>query len=901
MADAQKTIDLIFNGIDKTGAATMAALDNAKKFTGSVQNITAPIADFTAGAVKLEAGLLAAGLAMTVFAVKTAGDFDGAFREISTIIKASDSDLAGFKIAIDQYAAGSTQSMDEIMKALGAAVGSGVEWSKSLELIAVAEKLAVATRSDLGSTTKVLVSTLNSYGLELKDAGDLSDLFFSIIDKGDIKMSDLSDSFAKLAPVAKVGGVSLEEVGAAIATLTATGIKPAESMEYLRGAISNILSPSGQAKDLAAELGINFGAAGLKADGLSKLLANVSTATGGSAEKMKILFGDIGGFVAVATLAGPQAAAFAQNLIEMADRAGKSAKAFDIMKTSFENSTKIISNSFEYLLRQIGTPLLDEFGGIAEAIANIFKALGSSVKEGGMKELVTYIESVFGDIQDSLEAVAKNLPAALASADFSGFKGGIEAVIGAFKGLFGSIDLTSVDGLKTAIELVGTAFFGLSKYVAGVIEAFEPLFNKLIEVGQSAKDVNLDFLSMGGYIGGLATQVNFVLPLFNALLAILTIKSGLGLVSELKGLISVLPALATHLTTAGVALTAYFAADKVIDLVKALTQWSDANDHLAESQKESAAINEKAGISLERFAETTGIVAETLDEALALVDKGVVVWSTAANGYVKAGDALADVKDAAGEANQAVKQSNMTMDEARAVVDKAAAASDKLAKEQDKVATYALKTVPIIDQLTGKITGYEQQLVKTAGGAVKLGDATAKTGDELKRIATETAKAEEAQRKWNEELQKMQFQEKLKLIEAQTKITTAQIEADARKTVAAFESISTSIDSTGDVLISLFGLFKDFDKMGFSEQWKIFDQIEKENKLRQESFELQKKLTEAQIRLMRAQTKALENGDAMIKIDGAGLAPHLDAFMWEILRTIQVKVNKDGLMMLLGV
>ena len=57
---------------------------------------------------------------------------------------------------------------------------------------------------------------------------------------------------------------------------------------------------------------------------------------------------------------------------------------------------------------------------------------------------------------------------------------------------------------------------------------------------------------------------------------------------------------------------------------------------------------------------------------------------------------------------------------------------------------------------------------------------------------------------------------------------------------------------------------------------------------------------QAQIDNIRAQTQALDKGDSIIKIDGAGLQPHLEAFMWEILRTIQVRVNQDGLAMLLG-
>jgi len=59
-------------------------------------------------------------------------------------------------------------------------------------------------------------------------------------------------------------------------------------------------------------------------------------------------------------------------------------------------------------------------------------------------------------------------------------------------------------------------------------------------------------------------------------------------------------------------------------------------------------------------------------------------------------------------------------------------------------------------------------------------------------------------------------------------------------------------------------------------------------------------LTEAQVDYLRAKADSLQRGDALIQVDGAGLQPHLEAFMWEILRTIQVRVNQDGLEMLLG-
>ena len=80
----------------------------------------------------------------------------------------------------------------------------------------------------------------------------------------------------------------------------------------------------------------------------------------------------------------------------------------------------------------------------------------------------------------------------------------------------------------------------------------------------------------------------------------------------------------------------------------------------------------------------------------------------------------------------------------------------------------------------------------------------------------------------------------------------------------------------------------------------IEDQIAKENDIKKGQLELQRQLTEAQIRSLNAQTEQLQKGDALIKVDGAGLQPHLEAFMWEILRTIQLRANRDGRALLLG-
>lgn len=162
-------------------------------------------------------------------------------------------------------------------------------------------------------------------------------------------------------------------------------------------------------------------------------------------------------------------------------------------------------------------------------------------------------------------------------------------------------------------------------------------------------------------------------------------------------------------------------------------------------------------------------------------------------------------------------------------------------------------------------------------------------------------KAREASDKFKLEMEKLASNERIKFIEAKVKIDVASVQADAEKVIKAFDSINKTIESTGDVISTIFEAFKDINGLDSSARNKLFEQLEIENKRRGDALQLQRRLTEAQIRVLEAQREKIQDGDALIKIDGAGLQPHLEAFMWEILKAIQTRVNQDGLALLLGV
>lgn len=875
MADASKTIDLIFNGIDRTAEATQAALRNIGQIASASTGVVQPMGDLTTAAIKMEAGILAAGAAAVVFAAKVAGDFDTAFRQITTLIDgATEDDLAGFSDAIKDFAANSGRDMGDVMTSINAAIGSGVDWADSLGVISTAEKLATATKADLKGTTEVLVSTMNAYGLSTKDVGTVSDQLFTIIKDGKIEMNDLSQSLAMITPVAAASGVPLKEVGAGIAALTAAGMQPGQAIEYLRGALSNIIKPSSEAEKMAKSLGIEFDANALKSKGLSGVLADVAKATGGSADKMAVLFGDVGALSAAMTLTGPQAESFAESIGNLGNAAGATDEAYAKMAGSLDTQLGKVKSAFTGLMVEIGEPLLEKFGSLAGAIANVFLALAESADDGALGDFVDYIGTQLDGIVAAAEAVAKNLPAALENADLSGFQRSIETVTDAIGRLFGDVDLTSADGLENAIETVGAAFLGLSTYVSGAIDAFGPLFDALVDAADGAESLDLGLVELAGNVGGIATQVNLLLPAMTGLVAVLTVKAAWPILDNLAALTTALGRVLPLLGQAGL-VGAAGAAGYAVG-----TELADGVDWL---------------VSKLTGSETTlgGWIYD-------ITHSGDEAEATAAK-VGTATTALVDLGKGADTSGEAVKKAINPHEEMNnkllAMADSAGAMGAKLDASGKAVAIQSetiLKTVPIIDAATGAIVGYEQQAVRVEKGSKDAASGVATISKEMDKAKKETEKT-------SLELQKLASNEKIKLIEAAVKLNVAQVEADAQKVKAIFSSIDNTVTSTGDLLGDLFGTMKDWQSMGWTEKGLIEDQIELENERRAEALEMQKELTAAQIAEMRARTQSMQSGGGLIKIDGAGLQPHLEAFMWEILQAIQVRVNSDGMKMLLGV
>ena len=137
-------------------------------------------------------------------------------------------------------------------------------------------------------------------------------------------------------------------------------------------------------------------------------------------------------------------------------------------------------------------------------------------------------------------------------------------------------------------------------------------------------------------------------------------------------------------------------------------------------------------------------------------------------------------------------------------------------------------------------------------------------------------------------------------IEYKAKVDISGFETDMERVKALADAVSSSITSTGDTMSNLFQTLSDEESQG-SKKWAIEDAIKGEIEQRKKAFDLQKSQAESEIRRNDAQTTRMARGDAMITIDGAGLQPHLEAFMFEILAAIQIRANEEGAAFLVGI
>ena len=935
----QQTISLIFEGVDNTGQAIGGVLKGLDSVSSSTQQAVAPLANFTTSILKTEAALAGAGAALAVFSASVAQDFERSFREITTLIDAPTESLQDFRANILEYAQSSTDGLDEITQAIYSTISAGVAWEDSIKAVEAAQRLGLAGNASLNEGLEALIPTLNAYGAGMEEAERFSDILFTTVKNGRTTLPELASTLSNVTAIAATAGISFEEISAAIATLTAAGAPTAQAVDSIRAAITAYLKPSSEAASLAKELGIEFNASALSSKGLGGALQEAAAATGGSAEKMAILFGRVQALSGALTITGTGSEKFAASLSSAENALGATAAA----GAKFAGTLDTGADALTVLLVKLGTPLLTAFVNSKAALTDMTNAIAEQIGAGGKLQVFVDLIQAFGErIEQVLVDVARNLPAALESADLSGFLRGIDQVADAVARLFDGVDITTVDGLRTAIEKVGTGFEKLGIFTGAAIDQIKPMLSLAADLANTIIEADGSLIAWVGTLGGVAVAANTVLPVINSLaLGVLafggpagaltkagTALAGFGVAAKATG--TALAAFAT--TTAGVVAAGaglgywlgknlndmYRFSDSVVDAVASLSGLDDEFENaigpmrvtaetlgIVRKSAETVGLGfEEAGRALGKYELENAAVIKTLDIQTETNDRLTASFAEQGKIYDITTGQVRDFAGAVYDYATAQEVATAELEAGKRVIAQYTDESGKLVKVYEDIGGSAKEAKASLGELL-------TQSLDSAGAFNEFAEATGVAKDKILEFAKDikvaeiTAKADIdiADIESKTEIATAQIATLEKIAVAKVELNIAEVQANAEIASSLIAGISDVAAGTNEnirtVIEAIAGL-DEADKLAFGKAQTFKQQLKLENERIDRSLELQERLTTAQIAYYQASTKRLRTGDALITVRGEGLEPHIKAIMFEILQEIQIEVNQQQAGFLLG-
>lgn len=440
-----------------------------EEYTEKVQKAGEKVKDAGSGMTKkVTAPILAAGAA----SAKMAMDFEDSMAKVSTIADATEVPMDEMQKAILDLSNQTGISSEEIAQNVYDSISAGQKTGDAVNFVSNSTKLAKAGFADAGAALDVLTTIMNAYGLKASEVTNVSDMLIQTQNLGKTTVADLASSMGKVIPTANAYGVSLDELCAGYAIMTANGVATAESTTYMNGML-NELGKSGTtvSETLKEKTGKTFKELMDSGMSLSDVLKIISDAATENNKSFGDMWSSSEAGKAGMILLGDSAENFNGVLEQMQNSAGATNTAFEKLDT---NSTKIkkATNELKNDAIDLGTTLMEELAPIIENIAEKISQFtewfnGLSESEKQMIIQIGLIVAAIGPLLIVLGTVVS-----------SGAKiiGGIPVIAKGLSGLFGIIAANPVLAIITAIVIVVfTLWTTCDEFREGVLEGIDIL------------------------------------------------------------------------------------------------------------------------------------------------------------------------------------------------------------------------------------------------------------------------------------------------------------------------------------------------------------------------------------------------------------------------------------------
>lgn len=181
------------------------------------------------------------------------------------------------------------KDINEVVRGFKEALSAGIDEADIFKFSDTAGTLANAIGTDIQSTTNVLTTFKDAYGLTINDLTAVNNQLFKAIDVGKISVQQLNGNIGKLIPTAATAGISITDMLSGVAALSR--IMPTnQAITSLNKLIEDIVTPSDKAAKAFKELGIETGQAQFQIKGLGGVIEELAYKSQGKLDILGQLF-----------------------------------------------------------------------------------------------------------------------------------------------------------------------------------------------------------------------------------------------------------------------------------------------------------------------------------------------------------------------------------------------------------------------------------------------------------------------------------------------------------------------------------------------------------------------------------------------------------------------------------
>lgn len=420
------------------------------------------------------APLLALGGAATSMSMQA----ETSMAKVNSILQLSSSEWTKYQTTLEQGANDIGMAYSDYAEAAYSAISAGVKQADVTNFLTQSNKLAKGGLTDLATATDLLTTVQNAYGLSQKDMAHVSDVLVQTQNKGKTTVGELGSAMGRVIPTANNLGVSVEQLGACYAILTAGGINTAESTTYLNSMLNELgKSGSGVDKILREQTGKSFKELTESGKSTGDILQTLSDYAKKSGKSLTDLFSSAEAGKAATALMKDGVSSFNEQLDGMINSTGACDKAFQTMNSTAKDKLTQSLNILKNAITNIGDVMLPLVANIAQVVAgfaDFLNQLGqanpallqTTVVIGGIVAAIGPLLLILGSLASAIGNLIE-LKALLAESSI------LSSAIGRVSGLFTSLRNVIMGSVVPALQSLWA--FMLTNPITFVIAAIAAL------------------------------------------------------------------------------------------------------------------------------------------------------------------------------------------------------------------------------------------------------------------------------------------------------------------------------------------------------------------------------------------------------------------------------------------